>query len=293
MLDAPIAIRWPDLMPGDKGGDDKDSGKGVTDAVKPLIERLVDIFGVFDLSFFVAGAVCFGALAFCVYASSGPKPIELDLSKLVGLQSGAVIVACYVLGLVCFAAGRRIRWLFYPAAKLYRSLPSKLRDFGLHERYAAFLPEEPKADASPEAWWAYVGTMKHLYTRLWAEARQSKELIPSFNLLMRYWVMAAMCDGLAAAFLVWSAAWAYWVFAAAHPAIPPPSLVIKIAVLPASVAAFVACLGEGNRYGEYQMSELIASLAQRTPPSEQRTAPAVEPGKPAPAPQIQPPQAPT
>lgn len=42
-----------------------------------------------------------------------------------------------------------------------------------------------------------------LYTRLWAEPRQSDRLAPSFSLVRRYWVMAATCDAQAFALVGW------------------------------------------------------------------------------------------
>jgi hypothetical protein len=239
----------------DSSKDDKDGSREAADAFKALLSRIGDIFGVFDLSFFVAGAVCFAALIFGAYVFGATWVTRIDLTEWKAVHVIAAILGCYVLGLVCFAAGRKLR----RDQHFYLALPGHLVHFGLEGHYGALLPgprEGPHASARKCAL---------LYTRLWAEVRQSKTLAPSFNLLTRYWILAAMCDGLAAAFAVWTALWVFW---AAQGAPGHPSTQVLLLGGLGLVLAVALCISEARRYGEYQMYELVATLAHQHRPIE-------------------------
>ncbi len=223
------------------------------DALKALLGRIGDIFGVFDFSFFVAGAVCFAALVFGVHVFGEVEwPTSGDWSA---AHICAAIVTCYVLGIVCFAAGTLRRRFRRP----FDALPVHLHDFGLESAYARFL--------SPGGRQAY----ERLYTRLWVEVRQSRQLAPSFNLLTRYWVMAAMCDGLGAAWIVWAAVWGSWI-ATRRPELP--AVPIRVLVELALLGAAALCWREAHRYSKYQLYELVATLAYaRVPVSSPAASP--------------------
>ena len=224
------------------------AGREAADALKALLARVADIFGVFDLSFVVSGAVCLAALAFAAGVFGGwdqlrrATPVEWK-----ALHAGAAVLASYVLGIVCFAAGRKLR----QDARFYTALPGHLRDFGLDEHYARFLPQAADADGARRC--------SLLYARLWAEVRQTRHLAPSFNLVTRYWVMAAMCDGLSAAFALWSLLWMAWALASPA-ASPPPGHLPWIGAVACAGAAVLSSI-EAQRYGKAQMYELCATLA--------------------------------
>ncbi len=226
----------------------KTAGEVAADALMALLARIGDIFGIFDLSFFVAGAVCLGAVAFGVYVFGGSAFLERVVgSEWKTVHVGAAVVASYVLGMVCFAAGAlRRRW-----QRTTEDLPAQLDAFHLTEVYSGFLPADRNADAD-----ATRRAYDLLYTRLWAELRQSKELAPSFNLITRYWMMAAMCDGLCAAWLAWAALWLTWLRWS-----PPPHTGMIVGVALVFVVAAVLCAREASRYGKYQVYELVATLA--------------------------------
>src|SRR4051812_35703921 len=185
-----------------KGKEGNEASKDVAEALKSLLARIGDIFGVFDLSFFVAGAVCLGALLFAAYIFHGSAPFkEISFKEWGGLQIAAIILSCYVLGLVCFTAGRKAHSIIDLWGDRYSGLHGMLRDYKLHDHYDHGNRLQPRTETSamsPEdkkrARKEIHRRAELLYTRLWAEARQSPGLAPSFNLLMRYWVMAAMCD---------------------------------------------------------------------------------------------------
>jgi hypothetical protein len=217
---------------------EKSPGEEAADALKVFLVRISEIFGVFDLSFIVAGVVCLGAILFGVYVLDGWDKLPAWVSgKWEAVHVIAAILTSYVLGLVCFALGRSVTRRMH--GNFHEKLRDALRRFELDARYRQHL-------AHPDL----------LYTRLWAEARQSKKLSPSYNLLTRYWVMAAMCDGLAAAFFVWAALGAYWM-STPH----APSLRVALPIELGLVLAMVLCATEALRYHHAQMYELLATLA--------------------------------
>lgn len=226
--------------------------KEATEALQGLLQRLGDVFGLFDLSFFVAGAVCLGALVFGAWLEMGTArfvglwPAELKL-----LHVGVGAVGGYVLGIVCFAFGR----LLSRRKDFYTHLELRLAAFGVKEDLHEKLAPGPS----------------ERYTVLWVELRQNKELSPSFNLLLRYWVMAAMCDGLSVAFGLWTLAWLSWMakglasYASWLGWVQPPTPpgFIQVIVLALLVGATLICGREGRRYADGQMTELLATLAHR------------------------------
>jgi hypothetical protein len=235
---------------------DKNSRREIVDAFSALVARVGEIFGVFDLSFFVAGAVCLGALVFAGQAFGLPWLESIQLGSWGAPHVVVAILASYVLGMVCFAAGRTAGRKLRRDRRLYSGLRADLKRCGLEARYQALLPK----DKDPEAALRYA----LLYTRLWAELRQSPELAPSFNLLTRYWVMAAMCDGLAAALGLWSVVWLTWATHLGERGRPADAVLVLVEI--ALVGGAVLCFIEAGRYGKYQVAELVATLAHRHVP---------------------------
>ncbi len=251
------------------GRDERDASKEATDALKTLLARIGEIFGVFDLSFVVAGAVCLGALLFGASLVVGwDQLVQVAPLEWKAVHVAAVIVACYVLGMVCFTAGRKLRGR--DNAGFYDALPDRLADFGLDGRYAHLLPDPLDRHRTRR--------YTLLYTLLWAEVRQDKRLAPSFNLLTRYWVLAAMCDGLAAAFLTWTIPWIGWGVSRLLPAAHAEPAVLWVVGLLGLLWAARLCSVEATRYARYQMYELCATLAYAhgaaAPPSKPPLEPA-------------------
>jgi hypothetical protein len=241
----------------------------VAKAVKPLFDKFIDFFDIFDLSFFVSGATFIAAIAW-----AGLTP---DLARLIGFDSGGwvvtdkmpgvavvmLILACYVSGMTCFALGRFVRkWGFrlkervFPSSRWGRSsLFDELAQHGMLTR----LPEGAGFEVSEAGrrvpWLSRYfvdggnGQESALYVRMWAEIRQRERFSPSFSLLRRYWVSAATLDGLFVAFGTWAVLLAL-VDPSVHGWLP-------------SVATFVGaafCLREAQRYGVYQREELVATV---------------------------------
>jgi hypothetical protein len=244
----------------------------VAKAVKPLFDKFIDFFDIFDLSFFVSGATFVAAIAW-----AGLTPA---LAQLIGLESidkdgtwfssdavpsvavAMLVLASYVSGMTCFALGRFVRkWVYRGKDRLMgarRKRPTTLFEelvrHGLLERRSGDSGFRVSRHGHRIPWLArYVegeGVQDTaLYVRMWAEVRQRERLAPSFSLLRRYWVSAATLDGLFIAFVTWALllgldadAVREWF----------PSLATLVG------AGF--CLREAQRYGVFQREELIATL---------------------------------
>jgi hypothetical protein len=159
--------------------------------MRSILERVGEFFHVFDLSYFVGGASTFGALGF-LYLEMG-KPMVFPFAPWVG--GLALILACYVCGLVAFAAGRWINNRLFRRRKLDVTLPAALSGHRLtdEETIKSYLTGEP-----PDRWW--------LYQRMWSEIAHKRSARAVLDHLMRSWAIAATYDAVAFSFVVWAAA---------------------------------------------------------------------------------------
>jgi hypothetical protein len=207
-------------------------------ALNAVVSKVGDFVDIFDLSFFVAGAVCLGGLAFGNGRARFIEPAAFGETY----NPLMFLVACYVLGLICFALGRMLR---PKRSSLFAAdFKSIVERHGLGARYQSYLGDRP-------------GDAMLLYNRLWAMARQLPELAPSFTLLRRYWSMAATYDGLVAAFIVWWCVCLRWLIDSAA---PQPILLRVIPLLVLPVAVWIA-RREAGRLTRFQMEELVATIA--------------------------------
>jgi hypothetical protein len=225
--------------------------KEIAEAVRSILDKVGDFFNILDLSFIVAGSAAFGALA--LWVQLGGNRVALPQQGWLGVFG--ILMGCYLLGLVCFAAGRLVRTGFYTRRRQDSSqtrfavdFPALLKAHGLDE-------EEPFKTyiARGEA-----GTWR-LYTRLWAEVREKRHPSPSVSLLNRYWVMAATYDGLTVATGVWLlvvAAWSLGLGVAS-----PLDGYAGTAAIVLLVVVGLACRHEAERYTRYQAEELVATIA--------------------------------
>jgi hypothetical protein len=216
--------------------------------LKSFLDNVGYLFGFEFLSFFVPGATCLGAFAFA-WRQLAPETFPKQLTG--GLGIAAIAIACYVLGMVCFISGRWIR------TQLFRDNFPKLL-YHILEDYAR-LGEVPFPEYYEKA--ATMGfkerklLMQRLYTRMWTEIRQSKQLMTSYTLLNRYWFLGATYDGLGIALIVWFLVIFLGVLTGRqhHPLLG--ILVIVLVLLP-----FI-CWREADRYKQSQVEELVATLA--------------------------------
>jgi hypothetical protein len=244
----------------------------VAKAVKPLFDKFIDFFDIFDLSFFVSGATFVAAIAWAGLTPSLAQLIGLESidgdgawfanSEAPGIGVAMLVLASYVSGMTCFALGRFVRkWVFRGKDRLTgddRRRATSLLDELVRHGMLARRPEGSGFRVTQNGrripWLSrYVdgdyAQDNALYVRMWAEVRQRERLSPSFSLLRRYWVSAATLDGLFVAFGTWAVLLALdagdvreW--------FPPLATAIG--------AGF--CLREAQRYGVYQREELVATL---------------------------------
>jgi hypothetical protein len=201
--------------------------------VSDAFGKIASFFDVFDLSFFVSGALCLAAISFWFELSETSSPSFLDN----WMGTFELVIFCYVLGLMTFTSGRWLRTGF--VGRKFRCTFRRL-DGELHRAYKIFLEagEDQKSASnkgniqgskentehqskhlnSREYFQAllsghglkeqeiirtydrcYSNTMVAdcLYQRMWAEIRQCRELAPSLTMLNRWWVLTATYDGIA------------------------------------------------------------------------------------------------
>jgi hypothetical protein len=230
----------------------------VIKAVKPLFDKFIDFFDIFDLSFFVSGATFVAAIA---WARLTP-----DLHLLLGYQDDVeghgipgigivvLVLASYISGMTCFAVGRFVRkWVYRAVDKRQRSVLFELRQHGMiapNENGGWVVTEHGQKLKWMSRYFARGGHDQEtaLYVRMWAEVRQRELFAPSFSLLRRYWVSSATLDGLFVALTTW----AILLASVEHNQGWIPTV--------ATFAGALFCLREARRYSEYQREELVATL---------------------------------
>jgi hypothetical protein len=226
---------------------------GLGDAASKIGEKVVEILDIFDLSFFISGAVVMAALL----QFFGPLTDALD--KLEGAGVFGLVLGSYVLGLVCFAVGRPVR------TRLERKR-NRLPDHELFHRAMVQqgLAADSKAGDALRRYFGHDAEVQDpamrmaMYTRMWAHVRSYPELQQSFTLLNRYWVLSASYDGLAIAAFVWLLpVWQQTVQQGWSPASLGWSVVWTMAIL----AALVACWHRAREYKRYQIEEIVATVA--------------------------------
>ncbi len=220
------------------------------EAASKIGEKIVDILDVFDLSFFISGAVVMAALLQFF------GPIDEALDEIDGAGVFGMVLGSYVLGLVCFAVGRPLRTLVsgwrkvapdtevFHAALVRQGLGNSPGDPLLRYFGHAVDVSAPLVDMS-------------LYTRMWAHVRSFPELQASFSLLNRYWVLSASYDGIAIAALV-------WILPVLQPVLRDPGALsaVSAAGWTAAIAVVVfACWHRALEYKRYQIEELVATVA--------------------------------
>src|SRR5690348_15709559 len=168
--------------------DEKNAAKDVAEGVRSILDRIGEFFHIFDLSFFVSGAVTFGACAFLYFKTEAPR--VFPFAEWVGVV--AVVVACYAAGLMSFTLGRLINGYIFRSGKF----PDRFQQALIAHNVSG--PEIAKyiTKDADRLWW--------LYIRLWQDIAFARPNSVVYGHLKRYWVMAATYDGLAISFIAWA-----------------------------------------------------------------------------------------
>jgi len=226
------------------------SNKEFTVGLNNILQRLADFFDIFDLSFIISGAVSLCAIWFW------NNQMQLGIPSLPEgwISVAGTIIASYVLGLICFAVARWTRW---------KGRAGRLEG-GPHDKFLQVLEAHGLVSTPPFSDYLGRTTVRgeaRLYIGLWAEIRQCPQTAASFALLRRYWVMAATYDGMVVALLVWAVVIALCTsgFSTAQ---PPLSPAFGAPVVAALIGSALACAFQAGRYTNYQIEELVASLAR-------------------------------
>jgi hypothetical protein len=186
----------------------------------------------------------FAAFAFLYTMMQYPR--QFPFERWVGVV--ALIVACYVCGLMCFAAGRWLSGRFFRRRTLARYLPRALAVHGLDrdETITSYMAQN-------------IDGLWRLYIRMWSEIADEKSVPVIRHHLMRYWAMAATYDGLAASLVVWAGI----LIAVQLPAVVPTPLGRVPGVTGAVVCLCAAYLAfrRGASFYEFQIEDLVAHFA--------------------------------
>lgn len=224
--------------------DEQSAGDEVATGLRSIFERVGEFFHIFDLSFFVAGASTFAAFAFLYLMMHKPRVFPFD--PWVGVF--ALIIACYVCGLIAFAVGRQISGWTFRRFTLHRTLPAALDAHRLSdERINSYFSGRER----PRFWW--------LYIRMWSEVAHERSAPVVLHHLMRYWAMAATYDGVAFSLLVW----ALVLVAVQFEGVAPQPLGHGAGIAGVSIALTAAyfTFRRGAAYFEYQIEDVVAHFA--------------------------------
>lgn len=234
--------------------------KEFSEVLKEILGKIGDFFSILDLSFFVSGSVCLAALVFLWAKINEVKKLTDVLSLINGFIIIAVILACYVLGLICFASGRWIR----DHIKNYDRLLSQrlcilIKAHGLSDKkpFNEYLNRR-KNEYKNDDFAGYSDKdiyLVRLYIRLWAEVRQQENLAPSLYMINQFWVKAATYDGLAMSLIIWSIVMLILKY------YQELTLGITIILFVSFIIFAAACFKEAERYVFFQLEELVATLA--------------------------------
>ena len=226
----------------------------ITDAAGKFADRIAELLDVFDLSFFVSGAVAVGAIVWGARLDGLLEPKKGDEGEILSFLDGlsaesifAAVIMAYALGLVCHAIGRFVRGR-KPLCWLGRSPAACVE----HAMRFHVLPERIKAIENTPLVGAEKASVRYdeIYTRLWVHIRTDAELKESFALTKRYWILGATFDGLIIAVVP-------WLWPLLHGADEARALI----VVPAIVGAAIFCVWQAHQYRQYQAGELVASVA--------------------------------
>ncbi len=222
--------------------------KELAEALRGLLSRVGEFFDIFDLSFIISGAAALSALAAWWKGSGRLLPVP----ESGWLRVFAIVLACYVTGLFCFALGRWIRLGPREENKkqVFMQYIHRLAcTHGLCE-----IPEVNRYFSLDDGYKAY-----HLYIRLWAELRENLTNSSSLSHLNRAWVLAATYDGVSIAAFIWGLVVIAWMFGVGLAT--PLSMKVGIPSVLLLVAGAFALKREAWRTQRNQAGELLATIA--------------------------------
>jgi len=259
-------------------------GTAIASTLKSVVDKLVGLFQLLDISFFIPGGMVLVGLVLAL----PPATLEHLRTMPEGLLGMGILLGAYTAGLLGFSMARTLRRLLprgyrrlvgttpNPTATLIRdSVAASGQQAAAHRMFAT----PPKADATDMAP-ASAGPHEEngepparsdslppstepqlfqLYGRMWVLLRQEAELKPSFEHINGLWIRSAVLDGVAAALVVWAGlvCWA-----------APDSVlrsVVPLDAVPYVLGGFavagVSALLEASTSREHQLYEVVSTWA--------------------------------
>lgn len=134
-----------------------------------ILNRVANVFNIFDFSFFISGAVAFIQIYLFMLFNDNNNLVVLEKY----FNWWNVLIVIYILGLVMFALGRSIRQDIFK---------KKNRKYSLFEKYGI-------SDKSKEE-------IDMLFCQYWSNLRNGNDL-KGYDYYSRLWVMTAVYEGLA------------------------------------------------------------------------------------------------
>lgn len=135
-----------------------------------ILNRVANVFNIFDFSFFISGAVAFIQIYLFMLFNDNNNLVVLEKY----FNWWNVLIVIYILGLVMFALGRSIRQDIFK---------KKNRKYSLFEEYGI-------CDKSKEK------EIDMLFCQYWSNLRNGNDL-KGYDYYSRLWVMTAVYEGLA------------------------------------------------------------------------------------------------
>lgn len=221
------------------------------EALRLLVERLSVLFDVFDLSYIISGIS-----TFTFFIALG-QLIGIDMKAFFKMDYWWVygIFGVYVSGIISFSSGR---WLRQSLSNILRR-KDRITDFdvkfreilGAHNLTKDTIFDEYLLAGSKGSW--------RLYIRMWAELRHKEVALPSLQLVKKYWVMAATYDGLCISILLWCV---YFIISSSE-ALGNDTWPLNLGLLISFILILfsAACMREASRYVDYQIEDVVATIA--------------------------------
>lgn len=209
---------------------------------KPIVEKIGNFFHIADLSFIISGVATSTIILVFMYYQNVLPDIHLRGRYIVILT----IFFCYIMGIISFSTGRIIRKSYkdFLCVKKYRKAKNLRKNIVQNEllkKYRITLTNNESFDV--------------LYGKTWARLREDNSKVNSYKHINRYWVMAAMCDGLGFS-CVLGFILTLW----------PYKLFINNCFLTGAIASFICftivIFYEADKYDKFQKEDLFAVYSE-------------------------------
>lgn len=216
-------------------------------SVTKIIDRIGEIFTVFDFSYVVSGVASFSIICYGLWKN--------DLLGSLGgtsLNVIAAIIFTYLCGLLSFTIGKAVRtkvidyelkkccWIIYWPQK--RQETRFMTDFKGTVEYV-------NKDAAVLMNYDNESDCKMYYTEMWTYLRECEDAVATMAFIDKYWVIQAVYEGLIASSLVGLVVGIILSFSNLY--------FINLIIIVCSAIACFFCCYEGTRYAEVQIKEVV------------------------------------